>query len=160
MTEEKKPGRKLIPGSPSLDDKEKAAVKAVKEFEQSEKVIELYTTDPENREIIENYHKLLDERDQKLQVAEAAVRATDATCGPFIRTHATTKWLPAALYDRLGQQKFLAIGGKIGTETVYSITKEQAELALASKVIKEEMLPDVRKISPTYRVPKPKLGGE
>lgn len=150
--EKKKPGRKLVPGDPSLTTKEKEAIVAVKEFEVTERVLDLFKI--ENGQTFKIYGELLDEREQKRQVAEAAIKSVDASFGPWERFSEQKTYYPMAVYQHLGEKGFLELGGKLETETVYILDKEKIELAIAANKIPEEIIPEIRKVTPKYRSPK------
>jgi hypothetical protein len=154
MTEKKKNGRKLIPTDPDLDDAEKAAIKAVKQFETAEKTLDMFVL--ENPEIFKTYEQLIEERNQKLQVADAAVRATGGSFGPWQCYTEQKKYKPDVLYQHLGEKKFLEIGGVINQETVYTIDPQKIEVAIAAHIIREAAIDDIKKVTPVYRAPKPK----
>jgi ribosomal protein L14E/L6E/L27E len=152
MTDAKKPGRKLVPSDPNLTDAEKAAIKAVKAYETADKTIDIFRI--EHEETLATYTQLLEEREQKRQVADAAIRAVDATFGPWQRFSEQKKYYPDVLYERLGEKRFLEIGGRVGQVPSYEINAEQIELAIAAKKIPEAIVPDIRKITPKFRAPK------
>jgi hypothetical protein len=149
-------GKTLHPGDPGLTEQEKTVAAAVQRFEEAEKTILLYEQDPKFAPVIKDYKDLLEERDQLLQVAEHMARSLEVSCGPFIRTHVTVKWDANQLYQLLGEQQFLAIGGTKGTETVYTVDKDRADIAMKTGAIPAPVAAAARKESPAYRAPKPK----
>lgn len=154
MTEKKKNKRKLIPTDPDLDPSEKAAIKAIKQFETAEKTLDMFAL--EYPDVFKTYAELVEERNRTLQVADAAIRATGASFGPWQCYTEQKKYDAKAVYEHLGQAKFLEIGGAINTETVYSIDPQKIEVAIAAHTIKEAAIPDIKKVTPVYRAPKAK----
>ena len=152
--EKKKRGRKLIPTDPDLDEAEKQAIKAVKQFETSEKTLDMFVL--EHPDVFKTYNALIEERNQKLQVADAAMRATEASFGPWNCYSEQKRYNPEVLYGHLGQAKFLEIGGSIGTVTTYEIDPQKIEVAIAAHIIKGPIIDEVKKVSPVYRAPKAK----
>jgi len=152
--EKKKRGRKLIPTDPDLDDAERQAIKAVKHFETAEKTLDMFVL--ENPSVFKTYNELIEERNQKLQVADAAMRATEASYGPWNCYSEQKRYNAEVLYGHLGQAKFLEIGGSVGTTTTYEIDPQKIEVAIAANIIKGPIIDEVKKVSPVYRAPKAK----
>jgi hypothetical protein len=120
-------GKVLSYGDPNVTQEEWAVIQAVREFEVAEQTLAMY--EEEHKAIFSEYRELIEERNQKREAADKMVRGKDVSCGPWKRFTETIKWDPDELYQRLGRNNFLAIGGTIGTELVYSIDKDKAELA-------------------------------
>lgn len=154
MTDKKKRGRKLIPTDPDLDEAEKQAIKAVKHFETAEKTLDMFIL--ENPDVFKTYNALIEERNQKLQVADAAMRATEASYGPWNCYSEQKRYNAEVLYGHLGNAKFLEIGGSVGTTTVYEIDPQKIEVAIAANIIKGPIIDEIKKVSPVYRAPKAK----
>lgn len=148
----KKPGRKLVAGDPELDQAEQDAIVAVKDFETAEKVLDMFKI--ENSSVFKTYSELLDEREQKRQVADAAVRQCNASFGPWERYSERKTYNPEVLYERVGKETFLELGGKIDKITTYSIEPAKVEVGIATKKIPEAIVADIRKVIPNYRSPK------
>jgi len=150
-----KKSRRLVATDPRLTDAERAAIKAVEEFRTAEKTIEIFSND--NAALMEEYRQLLEERNQKMEAADVAIRGVDASYGPWDRFTADIRYNPTVLYQHIGQKKFLEIGGIIGTEPTYSIEGERIELAIAKGEIPAAVVPAVKKIIPKFRAPKAKV---
>lgn len=149
---EKKNGRKLIPGDPSLSQEELDAIKAVREYENAVKVLDLFKI--ENSAVFKMFSELADEVEQKRQVADQTIRGTKASFGPWELFSEQRKYKPQELYNLVGEQMFLALGGRLVQTQTYEIDKEKVELAISSKQIPEEIVPSIREITPKYRSPK------
>lgn len=152
---EKKPGRKLIPTSPELDEPELEAIKAIKSYETTERKISLFES--ENGEVFKTYDAMLDELERKRQVADAKIRATDATFGPWERFSEQKNYDTTALYDLIGKERFLALGGTVTEMPVIELERDKLELAIAEKEISKSVVSAILKITPKYRAPKPRL---
>lgn len=145
-------GKKLLASDPNLTADERAVIQAVKEFETTEKSIALFKQD--NGQLMEEYGALLEEREQKRQAADKLVRALDVSYGPWDRYQERTSYNVDALVQLIGKKKFMEIGGTESTAIEYSIDGQKIELAIASKVIPAEIVPDVKTVSPSYHAPK------
>lgn len=153
MTDAKKGGRKLVPNDPELDDAEKTAIKAVRAYEAATKTLDLFRI--ENGEMFKIYDELVEEQEQKRQVADAAMRATDASFGPWNRFSERKTYDTTMLYESIGEAKFLEIGGRLNKVTTYEIDPKQIEVAAAARKIPARVMEEVRKVVPSYRAPKP-----
>lgn len=149
-------GKKLIPNDPTLTNAEKDAIAAVHRYENTLKVIDQFKI--ENAEVLKTYQELLDELEQTRQVADSAMRGVDASYGHWDRYMEKKTYNAAALYEALGPTEFLKLGGVIKKEPVYEIDPKTAEIAIAAEKIPKEIVEKFRKITPSYRAPKP-VGG-
>jgi hypothetical protein len=152
QVEQKKPGRKLIPTSPELDEPELEAIKAIKSYETTERKISLFEST--NGEVFKTYDGMLEELERKRQVADAKIRATDATFGPWERFSEQKKYDTTALYDLIGKERFLALGGTVTEMPVIELDRDKLELAIASKELSKAVVAAILKITPMYRAPK------
>lgn len=150
-------GKKLLASDPHLTDQERQVLEAVWQFEIAEKTIQIFEEDPKHKAIMSQYKELLEERDQKLQAADQLVRGLDVSCGPWDRYSESTKYLPTVMYQHLGKAKFLEFGGKISTETIYSVDKGRVEIAIAKGDIDADTAKAIKTVTPSYHTPKLKL---
>lgn len=151
MTTEKKPGRKLIANAPDNDDAETEAITAVQAYERALKKLAVHVS--EHPEAFEVYRTLLDKLESKRKVADAKIRATDASFGDWKRTEQRT-YDAALLCERIGLPAFLALGGEVTSEPVHSLEKEKIELAIEEKKIPAAVIDEVRTITAKYQAPK------
>lgn len=147
-----KPGRKLVPSDPNLTDAERKAIEAIKEYEVAERVLDMFKI--ENSAIMKTYGELLEELEQKRQVADARIRATDASYGKWERFSEQKKYFPDKVYEIVGKDKFLEMGGSISSQPVYSIDPKKIDLAIADGTIPEAGAEHVKKVTSKYRSPK------
>lgn len=145
--------KKLNPHDPALTEKEREALQAAREYEGALRVLDMFKI--ENSAIFQNYAQLLDEVEQKRQVADKLLRSLNASYGPWELFSEQRSYDAQALYNLVGEQRFLELGGRISQQTVYEIDKEKAEIAINAKKIPTEAVDSVRKITPKYRSPKP-----
>ena len=87
------------------------------------------------------------------EAAEKAVRAQQISCGDFRLYQFQTKFNPDKLYDALGNDTFLAVGGKNSTVVVRSLDKARIESALKSGAISEEVAEQFVTKSPRFKKP-------
>ena len=104
-------------------------------------------------DVFEQYNKLVEERNTKLENAEKVVRAHKVTCGPFVLYQYQTKFNAQAFFDAVGREDFLKLGGEIKTVPQYSVDKKQFEAFAAQKKIAQSVIDVVVEISPRYKCP-------
>jgi hypothetical protein len=147
-------GKKLLSSDPTLTDQERQALEAVRQFEISEKTIQIFKDD--NQQLMAEYDALIEERNQKLEVADQLVRGLDVSCGPWDRYTASVRYNADALFQHLGRTQFLNVGGSINTQTVYDLDKERVEIAIQTGAIPANVVPAFKTESPSYHAPKKK----
>lgn len=108
----------------------------------------------EHAQIFEQFDKLAEEYNQKLEVADQTVRGEGIACGPFDLYQYNTKYHPKVLYDLVGHEKFLKVGGSTHTETVYEVDKTKVEMAIEQGVIPSDAVDAVRTVTPVFHTPK------
>ena len=151
MTTEKKPGRKLIANAPDNDEAETAAIAAVQAYERAAKKLATFVS--YNPVVFEGYRKLIETLESKRKVADAKMRATDASFGDWKRTEQRT-YDAALLCERIGLPAFLELGGAVSTEVVHTVEKDTIELAIEEKMIPAAVVAEVRTITAKYQAPK------
>ncbi len=148
---EKKPGRKLIANAPDNDEAETEAIASVQAYERALKRLVVHVS--EHPEVFEEYRKLLEKLESKRKVADAKMRATDASFGDWKRTEQRT-YDAALLCERIGLPAFLELGGEVTNEPVHTLDKERIELAIEEKKIPAAVVDAVRTITAKYQAPK------
>lgn len=110
------------------------------------------------REDNPEYFKFLDaleeELNQKLEAADKAVRAAKVSCGKFELYKYATKYNAEELFTALGRKKFLEVGGKIQTRTVYDVDKARIDQAIKNGDIRPAVAGRAIVTSPNYHKPK------
>lgn len=147
-------GKRLTYGDPNVTPEEFAVIQAVREFEVAEHAVRIH--EEQHKQVFEEYKELLEDRNVKRQSADKMVRALDVSCGEWDRYQASVKWDANALHQVLGRDAFLAIGGSIGTELVYGIDKDRAEIAMKTGQLPQNAIDLARKVTPAYHAPKDK----
>ena len=98
------------------------------------------------RELTERYNAALEQ-------AEQVCRAREVSCGPIDLYQYTTKYDATALYNAVGRDQFLALGGQLSTVTEYSVDKGRLEAAIAQNKIAADVVPQIRKETPNFHKP-------
>lgn len=88
-----------------------------------------------------------------LEQADKACRARQISCGPFQLYQFSTKYDAEALYNAVGRDQFLTIGGKVETKTVYDVDRNRLEAAIAQNKLPTEVVEAVRREVPSFHKP-------
>lgn len=104
-------------------------------------------------EIFEQLEQLKDDYNAKLEAADKAVRAKQVSCGPFQLSSVAVKYDANKLYEEVGRDRFLEIGGMMKTVQVYEVDRARLEANIASGTLSKQVVDEVRDISPRYKKP-------
>jgi hypothetical protein len=107
-----------------------------------------------NIEVFEAYKQLVADVNQKREAADKVVRAKNVSCGDWDIYQEQTKYDPQLLYEALGREQFMRVGGSCETQTVYGLDKAKFEAAYARGEVPDEVREVVRTVSPRYKAPK------
>jgi hypothetical protein len=129
-----------------------AAVPEVIEFLNAQGALEDFKAS--YPELFATLQELTDKYNSTLEQADKVLRGQGVGCGPFHLKHFAVKYDAEALYNAVGRDQFLAVGGKIETQTVYDVDKGRLEAAVAQRRVPDEVIAEVRKETPTYNKPK------
>jgi hypothetical protein len=121
------------------------------EFLQAQAAIQEFKQ--EHPDVFEMFEQLVEAYNTKLQAAEKICRAAEVNCGPFDLYQYNTKYNAKALFDAVGRDKFLELGGTVGSEATYDIDKSRFEAAVAAKKVGKDVISQVRKETPVYHKP-------
>ena len=130
-------------------EKKKKELPEVKRFEKAKKSLERFKED--NPEFFQELHTLADEYNEALAAADKIVRSTGEEHGPFVIMRRTIKYNADKLYDALGRDGFLKVGGTMQTVTKYDIDKAQFEANIKSKAIPEDLAEEVKSLEIAYK---------
>jgi hypothetical protein len=128
-------------------------VPEVIEFLDAEDAVKAFRE--EHAEVFEQMAQLVDRYNTALQQADKACRGKEVTCGPFVLKHFATKYDAEKLFHAIGRDKFLQMGGKLDTQTVYDVDRGRLEACIAQNQLAKEVIDLVRKETPNYTEPKP-----
>ena len=130
---------------------EPAAVPEVVEFLDAQGALEDFKQS--HAAVFEQLRELTDRYNATFEAAEKACRSKEVSCGPFDLYQFTTKYDPEALYNAVGRDKFLALGGKLDTQTVYTLDKARFEVCVSQNKVPADVVPQVRKETPNFHKP-------
>lgn len=97
------------------------------------------------------FAQVADEYNSSLQAAEKAVKAVACSCGPFQVISTAEAFDADMLYELLGQEVFLAIGGKMKTVRVVEIDKDRVNAALVNGKIDTNIADSARKLTTRFK---------
>lgn len=106
-----------------------------------------------NPQFFDYLNVLQEEFNQTLEAAEKTVRARKVSCGDFELYQFSTTYKPEELLQAVGRERFLELGGKITTQTIYDIDKGRVDVAIERGDIPAEAAERVRVKSPKYHKP-------
>lgn len=95
--------------------------------------------------VLERLEQLSEHRNAALEAANMAVRAVGVACGPFEVHRQYMAYDAAALFDNVGEARFLELGGSIETKRVLSLDGARFEAAVAFKKVEGALILAVRK---------------
>lgn len=130
---------------------EPSAVPEVVEFLDAQGALEDFKQ--EHAAVFEQLRQLTERYNTALESADKACRSKELSCGPFDLYQFTTKYDAEALYNAVGRDKFLEIGGQMGTQTVYSLDKGRFDACVSQNKVPADVVPQVRKETPNFHKP-------
>lgn len=86
-----------------------------------------------------------------LEAADKSVRAREVASGPFELLNYSTSFNANALYDAVGREDFLRLGGSVQTVQQYDIDKKQFEAFVAQKKVHPDVVKAVVSYGPRYK---------
>jgi hypothetical protein len=106
-------------------------------------------------DVFAHLEKLVDRYNTTLEQADKTCRQSEVKCGPFDAYQISVRYNAEALYDAVGRDTFLQVGGSINNKTVYDIDKGRLEAAIAApnSKIPDAVVSSVRKESLSYHTP-------
>ena len=107
----------------------------------------------EHAAIFLKLEQLVDQYNTRLEAANQVCRSEGVSCGPFQLYQFTTKYNAEALFNSVGRDKFLELGGQVKTETAYSIDKAKFEAMVAQNKVNPDVVATVRTETPNFHKP-------
>ncbi len=104
-------------------------------------------------EVFRQFGELVDRYNTALENAEKVVRARAVGAGPFNLYQFSVKYDAEALYNAIGRDRFLEVGGKLETTTTYAVDKGRLEAAAVQNKVPKDVIEQVRKETPSYHKP-------
>lgn len=128
------------------------SISEVVEYEEAKEMVQAFVDN--NKATFEAYFNLQDILAQKREAADKVVRAQGVSVSDWDLYQYSTKINEDALFNALGMDDFLSIGGTVETKTKYIIGKTAIEAAIARKEISDELAAEVVTKVPYYHAPK------
>ena len=104
--------------------------------------------------VFSQFRELVEDHNQKLQAADAAVRQRDVSCGPWDKYAERINWDENILFESLGKDEFLNLGGKIETVQRRTFNKDKAEALAKSGQLPPNVVAAARSVVAAYHAPK------
>jgi hypothetical protein len=129
-----------------------------------EEVMMLLSVERELRELIasnpefyEKFSKLAIQRNELLISAEQRVRNMGVTCGPFVKLSESTKINAEKLFEELGEEQFLNLGGYTEKVIDYKVDRTRVLAYHESGMIPAEVSKACIRLELRYKKPDPYL---
>lgn len=116
-----------------------------------EKLDSLRTTYPG---IFEEFEEIVNEYNATLESAAQAVRSRQVTCGPFEILNFKATYNAQALYDAVGRDEFLRLGGSEQTIKQYDVDKKVFDSFVSQGQVPANVESAVITVGPAYKAPK------
>ena len=107
----------------------------------------------ENPDIFQEFHDRCEQVNIKRQAADKAIREKKASCGPWDIGKEVTSYDATKLYEALGREKFLEVGGKLTTQSVYDLDKIKIGSSIKSNKIPEPVAEAITTVTPHFTSP-------
>lgn len=124
----------------------------VREFEEALAQLENYKK--KHAQVFHNYNEMIEEANQKRQVADKIVRSKGVSCGPWRLYNQTTNYDPVKLYEMMGREDFLKVGGQLKTITEYDLDKSLVSAAISQQLIPKKVADQITTKTLRYHAPK------
>jgi len=134
------------------NQKEVTAIPEVAAFLEAEQRLRQYRA--QHSQVFKPYAALLEDYNQKREAADKVVRGQGISCGPWDWYSSQTKYNAQALFEALGRDKFLKVGGIMKTVTAYDLDEQKVEGAIARGEISEPVVGTFKAIIKKYKSPK------
>lgn len=105
----------------------------------------------EYKDVIDILESISAEYNAALEAADKAVRAHGVSCGPFDAYQRNVSYDPVALYDAVGKDRFIELGGQIQTKLVYEVDRARLEAMIAQNRLPADVIDAVRSETVKYR---------
>lgn len=107
-----------------------------------------------HQEVFDQLDEILEEYNRALEDAEKEVRSKGESDGPFVVSGQQTSLDVDKLYDWMGHENFLMIGGTISVRQVLGMDMKRFESFVAAGVVPKEVLEECYQVKPRFRAPK------
>lgn len=146
-------GKKEPKAKDTIDELDPGKVAEVAEYVVADQEFSEYLEEVkrEHPGVLEALGELAEKRNAALESADKAVRALGAPCGPFKLHQIRTIYSPEALFDAVGEDEFLKIGGSIETKKVLELDEKRFEAVVAFGKLSPEVVDAVRRRQVTFK---------
>lgn len=132
----------------------KVEIETIPEVAEYERVLAVYNKfRKDNPTYFRILDELLEELNSKMEAAEKVVRSRHVSCGSFHLFQKNVKVDSNKVYDIIGRERFLKIGGEESTIITRRITKEALEAAVQQKLVDEKEIAPARTEEDRYHAP-------
>lgn len=131
---------------------EAETIPEVKQYEAAKEMLEEFIRN--NPTVFKTYEFLQEDLRQKREAADKIVRAREVSVSDWELYQYQTKVDAETLFNNLGLETFLRVGGSTTTKTIYEADKTKVEAAIARNEIPKELASAVLVKSPRYHAPK------
>jgi hypothetical protein len=152
MASKKATGNKAPAGSDKYKRVPVDEIPEVQEFLDIKQEIDALKAN--NPEVFIPYNDLVDRYNTKLEEAASKVRTIGVTCGPFENFSVSHTYDAAKMLDELGEEQYLACGGKIVQRAMYEVDSAVVTAAIASGKIPKDAIENFMKVTHSYHTPK------
>lgn len=123
----------------------------VQAFEEVKRRLEAFKE--ANPEFFKFLSELSEEFNNKLEAATMATKSKQVSCGDFVLYQWATSYNAELLYQALGHEKFLSVGGMVKTVTDYSVDKARIQSSINSGVVPKDIAEAAVTKSPRFHKP-------
>lgn len=138
---------------PSIKTVAEENIPEVIEFLNAKDALESFMA--ENASIFATFRELSERYNSTLEAADKTCRSAKVKCGPFELYAFAEKYDAEGLYNAIGRDKFLEVGGRIEQVPKYSVDSKRLEASIAKNLIPEDVVEQVHKVTPNYHKPDP-----
>ena len=128
------------------------SIQEVQQYEEAKEMLEVFTES--NKSTFDTYQVLVEDLNTKRDAADKVVRAKKVSVSDWDWYQTTVKYNAEKLFDHMGREGFLAVGGKLNTQTVYDIDKAKVVASINKGAIPKDVIEDVKTETPKYHAPK------
>lgn len=105
----------------------------------------------DNAQFFEYLTQLATDYNEALSAARAACKQRGVSCGPIQVATVQTKYDADAMYDVLGREKFLEMGGTLETVQKRGLDKKRVDFNIDNGKIEADQAALIRKRNPTFK---------
>ncbi len=103
--------------------------------------------------VVQELSQIAEQYNAAVESAAKVVREKQVSCGPFQLYQFSTTYDAKRLFEEIGREDFLKVGGKISQVTTFDLDKGSFEAFVAIDSIPKEVVAVVVKHRPTFHIP-------